>query len=331
MNTCRVALVPVLSVFGGLAWTLSARGAGSQGSPVPKSMVGALPKGVHPGFFGASPETEAAKAGAPRDPPMVGWAVGRSVEYMQAILREEWLPSDVSQPNQFLKLVDDDFDEIDTVRAEYTKNGYHVQMVQSATLFALLLTPESSGTELRGGDVLAMVKAVGSRVLRHWDRVERISFASPKTVAEGMCGQPNSRLREEMAAAIRAEQRRIDQAFAEPPPVKTPPPLGSQPTPEQVKISVEANRKHYAECRAQEQECQKLRVARAAMPRESDLWWGWVGWWTDGQRIGFYTVTGARLRGAWGPSYEGIPERAKHWFEAVPSDPVQQQLRGYRK
>jgi len=90
------------------------------------------------------------------------YARKESVRWITRVVDEAWLPSDVSTLEERLVLIPDEFDGVDTVRAEWARNGYRVRVAQTKTVISLLLTPENAE---EGDKTPAQAKASARRLM----------------------------------------------------------------------------------------------------------------------------------------------------------------------
>lgn len=215
-----------------------------------------------------------------KDAREVAWPKKQCLRWVKRVVASSWLPP----KNVELTFIRNEFDERDAVRMAWERNGYSIQVSQTASLFTIKLTPLGSKNTNTGIDASQKLEKARQLCLQvfpergqRWDQ------------------QGNAVLVRDLAKNITSYSFRLEltrhlkddgSVYGRPQTMKE---AGVKPP----QNDVEASR---------ENDPNNPNWDKTASSYH--YWFRMVNWWNDGKSIGFYFLKLEGL-GPWVPSYHG--------------------------
>ena len=206
----------------------------------------------------------------------VAWPKRQCLEWINKVLAPSWLPNNAPE----LIFIKDEFDQRDVVHASWNVNDYKVEVSQTASIFALKVTPLGNrNTGMERADKIERAKRICLEIFNKTGY--RWSADGDKVPVKGL----NQKI---AAYSFRTESVKYikdDQSV-----------WGTPQTMHEAGITNPKDDKE----RRRQMDPNYPDWDNSA--RSFDYWFRMVTWWNDGNSVGFYFLKAEA--GSWGPSYD---------------------------
>ncbi len=209
------------------------------------------------------------------------WPKNQCTDWLHKVLEPAWLPPE----NTELIFLRGEFEGRDTVRLTWERNGYGIQLTQTASIFAIKLTPlEIKGTGKDPAEKTGAAKQLCLRIFNkeayRWSRAGKkvpVKTLNKKIAAYSFRPELTRELKGDRA--VRGRPQSVHEAGVR------------QPTNDQERI--------------QERDPNNPNWVHSWV--SYNYWFRKINWWNDGNSVGFFFLK--IEEGAWVPSYNASFDR----------------------
>lgn len=225
-----------------------------------------------------------------------------SIGWIKKILNPEWLPSEKGYFENHLIMIRNEFGEFDVVRVEWTKNGYQLQVSQTAGITAIKLMPLD---QREMGETVQQRIELAKKLCGQIMNDTGMRYGIHRVVSD-----KGKALTKSVKVSVKGLSAKIcDYSFR---------PRLVREFPDAI-VGVAATMEDEGLPRKRQDSADVAHELREDNPdwdksaSSWGYWWRHVSWWHDGKSIGFFTLT--TEGGAWSANYRD--NMGANWFEGT--------------